>query len=258
LWGRAVTMEAASRITSSGDVTLAAAGDISVGRIEAAGRTVTVRAEGAGSTVESNAAGASNIVAGTVVLEGRGPVDGSGQALRVSSDRVDIHTPTGMAMRQTQTNGDVHFLVVVDGVHYLQLVNTQRGAVATGKTVLPSVQSTQGSVDAIVDTAGRNPVWAQGAGPGLKALAGVARSSEAPAPTGAWVLGAGQRPLAAISRLATADITWTSASSADDDIPGESLHTAFLLGQPGGQPSVAGLQAAGTLPFDYWVDNLTL
>lgn len=62
------------------------------------------------------------------------------------------------------------------------------------------------------------------------------------------------RPLAATSRLATADITWTWTDDSDD----ERLQHAFLLGQPGAQPGAAGLSTAGYAFFNYWVENLTL
>jgi hypothetical protein len=67
-----------------------------------------------------------------------------------------------------------------------------------------------------------------------------------------------QRPLAATARLATADVTWTADGWADEDLQGDSLCSAFLLGQPAWQPAAAGLLAAGSPSFEYWVENLTL
>jgi hypothetical protein len=64
------------------------------------------------------------------------------------------------------------------------------------------------------------------------------------------------RPLAATSRLVSADITWTAAEEEYGD--DESLQHAFLLGQPGAQPGAAGLLTSTHVPFDYWVENLTL
>jgi cytoskeletal protein CcmA (bactofilin family) len=260
LWGRAVTMAPGSSIVSSADVTIRAAGDVVVGSIQAAGQTVTVRAEGADSTVEARPVAGTgvNVVATNVVLEGRGPVDGTGRALRVASDRVDVHTPTGMVLRQTQTNGDVHFLVMVDGVNSLQLVNTQRGTVATGNTTLPSVQSTQGIVAPIVDAAGNNPVWALSTGRTQQAAFASLWDGEWSSAASVRALSVGQRPLAAAPRLATADVTWTAAGWTEDDLQGDGLRSAFLLGQPARQPAAAGLLAAGSPAFDYWVENLTL
>jgi hypothetical protein len=260
LWGRAVTMAPGSSIVSSADVTIRAAGDVVVGSIQAAGQTVRVRAEGAGSTVEAQPVQGTgvNVVAANVVLEGRGPVDGTGRALRVASDRVDVHTPTGMVLRQTQANGDVHFLVMVDGVNSLQLVNTQRRALATGMTALPSVQSTQGIVAPIVDAVGNNPVWALGTGTTRQAASASLWGGESSSAAGMRALSMDQRPLAATARLATADVTWTADGWADDDLPGDGLRSAFLLGQPAWQPAAAGLMAAGSSAFEYWVENLTL
>jgi len=163
-----------------------------------------------------------------------------------------------MVARQTQTNGDVHFLVMVDGVSYLQLVNTQRSVVATGNMVLAGVQSTQGSVAPIVDAAGGNPVWSLGAGAFRQAASTSAWGAEPASPAGAWALSSNQRPLDGTSRLAAADITWTSMGMSEDDSPGDGLRTASLLGQPGSQPAAAGLLSTGNPSFDYWVESLTL
>jgi len=254
LWGRTVTMEAGSVITSTGDVTLAAAGDLTVGRIEAAGQTVTVRAEGTGATVESGAGESMNIVAANVVLEGLGPVDGAGRALRVTSDRVDVYTPTGMVLRQTQTSGEVHFLVMVDGVSYLQVVNTQRNAVASGTSELGSVQSTQGTVPPLYHGGDRARAMVLGSATAWGAVSGQAAGSGSAASAG-WTAVAAQRVLASTARLATADVTWTAQ---DDDATAERLQRAFLLGQAGAQPAAAGLLVATQVPFDYWVESLTL
>jgi hypothetical protein len=239
---------------STGDVTLAAAGDLTVGRIEAAGQTVTVRAEGTGSTVESGVGESMNIVAGNVVFEGLGPLDGAGRALRVTSDQVDVFTPTGMVLRQTQTHGEVHFLVMVDGQSYLQVVNTQRDAVASGTSALPSVQSTQGTVAPLAQGDERMRALSVATGGWAGATASIASGTSA----GSLGLGSSttMRTLAAGSRLATADVIWTSTE--DDDGVDDQLQHAFLLGQPGAQPGAAGLLTATHVPFDYWVENLTL
>ena len=253
LWGRTVTMAEGSTITSSDDITVVAAGDVTLGSINAAGRTVTVRAEGAGATVASQAGTTGvNVVATSVVLEGFGPVDGAGSALRVTSDNVNVFTPTGMVLRQTQTNGEVHFLVMVDGKSYLQVVNTQRNAVAAGTSTLASVQSTQGTVAPLAQFGDRMRALSAGAG----GWAGTAQSASVGTSAGAQYQSSPGtlRALAATSRLATADITWTSTEDGDD----ERLRHAFLLGQPGAQPGAAGLSTATHASFDYWVENLTL
>jgi hypothetical protein len=230
-----------------------AAGDVTLGTINAAGRTVTVRAEGAGATVESEAGAGVNVVASNVVLEGFGPVDGAGRALRVTSDNVNVFTPTGMVLRQTQTNGEVHFLVMVDGVSYLQVVNTQRDAVAAGTSALASVQSTQGTVAPLAQAGDRARM--------LSAAGWAPAAANTPTPatvaSAGWASATTQRALAATARLATADITWTAADD-DDGSTGERLQHAFLLGQPGAQPGGAGLLAPAQVPFDYWVESLTL
>jgi len=252
LWGRTVTMAPGSTITSSDDITVLAAGDVTLGSINAAGQTVTVRAEGAGATVESQEGAGVNVVASNVVLEGFGTVDGAGRALRVTSDNVNVFTPTGMVLRQTQTKGEVHFLVMVDGKSYLQVVNTQRNAVAAGTSTLASVQSTQGTVAPLAQFGDRMRALSADAGgwAGAAQLASVGTSAGAQYQSSPGAL----RALAATSRLATADITWTSTEDGDD----ERLRHAFLLGQPGAQPGAAGLSTATHASFDYWVENLTL
>ena len=258
LWGRSLTMTAGSSLTSTGDVIVMAAGDVRLSQINAAGQTVTVRAEGTGSTVETLAGQPGvNIVAANVVVEGFGPVDGLGGALRVNSGQVNLLTPNGMVLRQTQTNGEVHFLVMVDGVSYLQVVNTQRDAVASGKSVLPAVQSSQGTVAPLVLSGGR--AWALGADttPSVHRAAAASGTAAAQSASG-WSLAQVQRFDAQVARLASADITWTSDSTAAGDQGDDSLRSAFLLGSPAAQPLSAGLSAGLDAPFDYWVETLTL
>jgi hypothetical protein len=258
LWGTDVTMAAGSKLTSSGDVTVMAAGDVRLAAVEAPGQTVTVRAEGPGATVESRAGQAGvNVRASNVVVEGFGPVDGQGKALRVESGQVNLLTPNGMVLRQTQTNGDVHFLVMVDGVSYLQVVNTQRDAVASGKSALPAVQSTQGTVAPLVLTGGR--AWAQGADTTSSMFRTAAASGSAVGQSASgWSLAQAQRFDAQVARLANADVTWLSDSTASSDQDDDSLRNAFLLGSPAAQPLSAGLSAGLDAPFDYWVETLTL
>jgi hypothetical protein len=258
LWGTDVTMATGSNLTSSGDVTVMAAGDVRLAAVEARGQTVTVRAEGPGATVESRAGQAGvNVIASNVVVEGFGPVDGQGKALRVESGQVNLLTPNGMVLRQTQTNGDVHFLVMVDGVSYLQVVNTQRDAVASGKSALPAVQSTQGTVAPLVLTGGR--AWAQGADTTSSMFRTAAASGSAVGQSASgWSLAQAQRFDAQVARLANADVTWLSDSTASSDQDDDSLRNAFLLGSPAAQPLSAGLSAGLDAPFDYWVETLTL
>ena len=258
LWGKSLSMAAGSSLTSTADVTVMAAGDVRLSQINAAGQTVTVRAEGTGSTVQTLAGQSGvNIVAANVVVEGFGPVDGQGGALRVNSGQVNLFTPNGMVLRQTQTNGEVHFLVMVDGVSYLQVVNTQRDAVASGKSVLPAVQSSQGTVAPLVLSGGR--AWALSADttPTLYRTAAASGTAVAQSASG-WSLAQAQRFDAQVARLASADITWTSDSTAASDQADDSLHSAFLLGSPAAQPLSAGLSAGLDAPFDYWVETLTL
>ncbi|MEI6026054.1 MAG: hypothetical protein WCT47_05100, partial [Betaproteobacteria bacterium] len=259
LWGSKVTMAAGSNLTSSGDVTVMAAGDVRLARVDAPGQTVTVRAEGAGASVKSIAGQAGvNVVAGKVVVEGFGPLDGQGGALRVNSGQVDLFTPSGLVLRQTQTNGEVHFLVMVDGVSYLQLVNTQRDAVASGKVGLPVVQSTQGPAAPLASTGG----WALALGAdtpsSLQRAASPGWSTITAQPEVGWSLSNARRVDAQVARLTTADVTWNAALAASADQQGDTLSRAFLLGVPAAQPLAAGSSAALAAPFDYWVENLTL
>ena len=64
------------------------------------------------------------------------------------------------------------------------------------------------------------------------------------------------RVLADTARLATADVTWTAVD--DEDGGDDRLRNAYLLGQPGAQPGAAGMLSATQVPFDYWVESLTL
>jgi hypothetical protein len=214
LWGGSVLMGAGSAISGSGDVMVLASGDVVLERIDAVGHAVTIRAEGYDARVTAGSSEPDvNVVASKVVLEGFGPVDGAAEALRVSSDRVDVFTPTGMVLRQTQTDGKVHFLVMVDGVSHLQLVNTQRDAVAAGRAEMAAVESTQGTIRSIAIERTTAPLRLSPSG-----LADLPQISVASKPLGSAPLGLLLAVPDALAATGMTAVTWRIQPSTDDGI----------------------------------------
>jgi len=248
LWGSALQMAASSHIAADGDLTLVVPGGAVVTTITAAGQ-VTLQAVGDGALVRSAlAADALNVRAARVVLEGLGPVAGSGTApLRVDAASVDVYSPSGMAMRQTLANGDVRLVAMVDGVLREQLTNVHGRFVADARPTVEPVTGVAGNGSTGgAGGWGTASAWAPATaalGYGLQPSAGGLALVDSLATT---------QPLARVARLATADVTWQEA----DD--GADLDRAFLLGAPASQPLAAGSLLSDAALFDYWVDNLTL
>ena len=252
VWGQSLQMADGSSLSATGDLTLVVPGGAVVTQITA-GDDVRLQAMGSGAVVRSGLpAGQTNITADSLVLEGMGPVAGAGTPLRVNVAVVDVLTPSGTVMRQTQANGDVRVVVMADGQVREQLVNVHRQFVTDGRDVatpVPSLQTPAGATPAGWGEAGFwSGGWNQGGSESVrKLLASLSVTSS---------LGEGG---ASVGRLATADVQW-QAGGDGSDVGSADLDRAFLLGAPASQPLGAGTMMVDTAlaDFDYWVETLTL
>ena len=252
VWGQSLQMAAGSTLSSSGDLALLVPGGAVVTRLGAGGE-LRLQATGSGAVLRSGlAVGQTNITAASLVLEGMGPVAGSGTPLRVDAARVDVLTPSGVVMRQTQANGDVRVVVMADGQLHEQLINVHRSFVTDGRdaaTPVPSLQTPAGAAPSGRGDAGYwGNAWGQGSSEAVRKLLSSLAVNSSPVD---GVRGVG--------RLATADVQWHNGG--DGGASGSvDLDRAFLLGAPASQPLWAGAVVADTslAEFDYWVETLTL
>jgi len=252
VWGQSLQMAAGSMLSATGDLALVVPGGAVVTQLSAGG-VLRLQAIGSGAVLRSGlAADQTNITASSLVLEGMGPVAGSGTPLRVNVALVDVLTPSGLVMRQTQANGDVRVVVMADGQLHEQLVNVHRQFVTDGRDVatpVPSLQTPAGAAPSGWGDAGLwSGTWGQGSSDAVRKLLSSLAVNSSLADGGAGV-----------GRLATADVQWQSGSDAGDN-PSADLDRAFLLGAPASQPLWAGTVMADTslAEFDYWVETLTL
>jgi hypothetical protein len=252
VWGQSLQMAAGSTLQAGGNLALVVPGGALVTQIGAAGE-VRLQAMGSDAVVRSGlAAGQTNITAASLVLEGMGPVAGTGTPLQVNAPLVDVLTPSGMVMRQTQANGNVRVVVMADGQLHEQLVNVNRQFVTDGRDVatpVPSLQSPAGPAAAAWGGAGDwGGGWAQGSSETVRKL--LASLS---------VRGNLADGAAGVGRLATADVQWQAGSDGDGSASAD-LDRAFLLGAPASQPLWGGAVMVDTslADFDYWVETLTL
>ncbi|MBP6900713.1 MAG: hypothetical protein KBC73_11520, partial [Burkholderiaceae bacterium] len=255
IWGASLQMAEGSSLTASGDLSLVVPGGAQVTQISAGGE-LRLQVLGSGALVQSAlAAGQTNISAATLVLEGLGPVAGSGTPLRVDAARVDVLTPSGLVMRQTQADGSVRVVVMVDGQLREQLVNVHGQFVTDGRDTATPVPSLQTPVDATSAGWAYGGGWGDGWGDrfGMGSAASVRGLMSALSVSGSLDSGLS----AGVGRLATADVVWRQNGSDDLSLV---LDQAFLLGSPASQPLGAGAVMMDTslAEFDYWVENLTL
>jgi hypothetical protein len=106
-------------------LTLSAAGDIAVSRIEA-GTARVVLDSAAGTIAESGSDAAVDVVAGWLTMRGHGPALDSGassapSALEIQTARVDIDARQGLVLRDSAPDGSVRYNLLADGVLYQQV-----------------------------------------------------------------------------------------------------------------------------------------
>ncbi|WP_169805933.1 hypothetical protein, partial [Azohydromonas lata] len=220
LQGRKVVMSATSVLTSTADVKLSSTDGVSVGRILAANHTVTVLADKSTARILSaTAANTVNVTAQTVVVSGFGPVQGeAGNPLRVNSSQVSVLAPSGVVLRQTQSDGTVQVVVLDDGTVHVQLINVNTSVIVSGQSAARAAPMAAKSAAVLAA-----PGW------------GIASRLSSPTST---------------------DVTWQAAPAGTAAL-GSELGQAFLLGGVATQPVSAGVLSTGAGRFDYWVEDIS-
>jgi hypothetical protein len=267
----AITMGQGARLDSKGgDVDIAAAGDLAIGLIDARSADLNVRgvvtiSAGAGGITDANKDNNPDIFAKAVDFSGYGPtVGGGGDVLEAVADVVHISVPQGVVVRDTGANGSTSFNVMSDGKLYQQIV--VQGSV-TRVTEDPTTLLQKSDSDLIA--AGLPPTSSLLRSPIESRLANAPIAPTMPLPVAMSGM-AVSRYLSAPSvnetlvhmvDLKSLDVRYTpNPDLLSDNSYGIAtrLQQSYILGTPGEQPFISGLDTFSQDTFEYWVDTLSL
>jgi hypothetical protein len=267
----AITMGQGTRLDSrGGDVEVNAANGLAVGLINARSSDLNVHgvvtiSAGAGVITDANKDNNPDIFAKAVDFRGYGPTVGSGgDVLEAVAEVVHISVPQGVVVRDSGADGSTSFNVMSGGKLYRQIV--VQGS-ATRVTEDPATLLQKADSDLIAA--------------GLPPTSSLLRSPIALRSAGAPLAPAMPTPVAmssmAVSRyLGATSVNETLAHTVDlkaldvkstqnpDLLSANSygianrLQQSYILGTPGEQPFISGLNTFSQDTFEYWVDTLTI
>ena len=265
--GGSITMAESTRLDSLGGNIKLAGNGLTLGYIDArsADRTVIgiVNIDAGSSTVtDANRNSAPDVYAKAINFTGYGPATGtSGDVIEVVADVVQISVSKGLVVRDTGADGRTYFNVMDGGKLYQQLVVEGTNVTRVTEDPAALLQKT----DAELIAAGlpssssllRSPVLTQ---------ATAVLFSPAPQFTSSMAVSRYLAP-ASTSAVLQGDIvlSGTTVNGYGDDLLSDSsyglanrLQQAYILGTPGEQPLVSGLDTFSQDTFEYWVDTLSL
>jgi hypothetical protein len=262
-----MTMAQGTRIDSrGGDIDLAGNG-LAVGTINARSDDLSVSGvvninAANGTVTDANRNSTADVFAKAINFSGYGPAASSaGDVLEVSAEVVQITPPQGQVIRHTGADGQTYFNVVNGAERYQQLIVV--GTNVTRVTEDPAALLKKTDAQKIAAGLPTNssllsaPVLTQSTAvffslaPQLTSSTAVSRYL-APASTSAVLQG-------------DIVLSGSTANGLDDDLLSDSsyglasrLQQAYILGTPGEQPLVSGLDTFSQDTFEYWVDTLSL
>jgi hypothetical protein len=258
----AILMQPDARMESvGGNVSLRADRGVELGVIDAsiagqpsnAGGTVSLRSDGGGSRIVSaQAATGINVRAAALKMQGYGLKLGeTGRALRTDAPVLDLSAPGGVLARQTQADGEIHHVAMVNDALYLQ-------AASVGAHVTAKPRASQGWLPQAELALKQLPVsLAALSSGGLDTAAQVSPLPGALSATGRADTAASSG-LARVVGLGSASVSWSQAEDQTGTAAADVLSRAFILGSPFSQPVQAGLSWTDSSLADYWLDNLSL
>jgi hypothetical protein len=265
-------MASGTRLASQGgNVTVSAvnASTLRIAGIDARAAGTTrggvVDIQAGGATVEAANAGAgTDIFATAVNFAGYGPsADSIKDALRVQAEVVQLSAPQGLVVRDTGADGRTTFNLMKDGQLFKQMVVTGE---VTRVTENPNALLDKGD-DALI-SAGL-PVTSKLLAAPLLPVAHLnwAYDRRDPATASNMMVSSYLRSVSASEALASStmglELDLLSGNASDllsEQSYGlaERLERAYVLGTPGAQPLISGLDSFSEDTFDYWVDTLTV
>ena len=267
----AITMGEGARLDSKGgDVDIAAASGLAIGLIDARSVDPTVRgvvtiSAGAGVITAANKDNNPDIFAKAIDFSGYGPTVGSGgDVLEAVAEVVHITVPQGVVVRDSGADGSTSFNVMSDGKLYRQIV--VQGSV-TRVTEDPATLLQKSDTDLVA--AGLPPTSSMMRSPIGLPFASAPLTPTMPTPVAmssmavSRYLGAPSvnETLAHTVDLKSLDEGSTQNSdllSANSYGIANRLQKSYILGTPGEQPFISGLNTFSQDTFEYWVDTLTL
>jgi hypothetical protein len=201
-------------------------------------------------------------------MSGYGPsTTGNGNVLEAVADLVRIDVPSGSVVRHSGIDGRTYYDVVRAGQLYQQIVligNTTR------VTEAPSTLLQKG--DAALVAAGVPATSSLLTAPiSVQSTASLASNSTTLSPDSQFTFStAARRYLASMSASSTlqGDVLLEGidlGGAPDDDLLSDSsfglasrLQQSYVVGTPGAQPLISGLDTFSQDNFEYWVDTLAL
>jgi hypothetical protein len=267
----AITMDQGTRLDSrGGDVDINAGTGLAIGLINArstdliASGVVTISA-GAGVITDANRDNNPDIFAKAVNFSGYGPTAGSGgDVLEAVAELVHITVPQGVVVRDSGADGSQSFNVMSDGKLYRQIV--VQGSVTR---VTEDLATLLQKADSDLIAAGLPPTSSLLRSPIGLSPSGVPLASTLPRPVAmssmavSRYLGApsvNETLVQTIDLKALDDRNNLSSDLLSDNSYGiaNRLQRSYILGTPGEQPFISGLDTFSQDTFEYWVDTLTL
>ena len=268
--GGNIAMASGTRLESrGGDVQISAvnAAAVSIATINARSGdlsqqgVVDIRTGGAVIT-DANMDAAADIFAKAINLSGYGPVSGSnGDVLEAVAEVVRIDVPGGSVLRHSDVDGRTYFDVVRSGQLYQQIVVVGN---VTRVTEDPATLLPQG--DAALIAAGL-PLNSSLLAAPVPVQSTAALFAPAPQFTSSTAVSRYLAPAAA-SAVLQGDVVLNDIGInglIGDNLLSDSsyglasrLQQSYILGTPGEQPLISGLDTFSQDNFEYWVDTLSL
>jgi hypothetical protein len=264
--GGNVTMAGSTRIDSrGGDVSVRAANSLALAEIYARSSdhphsgVVEIHA-GTGTVTDANNDSAANIFAKAINFSGYGPVTSSGgNVLEAVAEVVHIDVPSGSVVRHSDADGRTYFDVVRAGHLYEQIVVVGNVTRVTEdlKTLLQNDADWIAAGIPVNSSLWASPVAIQSVTPLLTTSQNFAFNT---------AVGRYLAPMATSTALQGdvvlegIDLGLNSNDLLSDSSYGlaSRLEQSYVLGTPGAQPLISGLDNFSQDNFEYWVDSLSL
>jgi hypothetical protein len=279
-----ITMAQGTRLDSrGGDVSLVGA-NVDVGTINAWSPDLTVGGvvkidAGQGTVTDANKDNAADIFAKAISFNGYGPATTSpGNVLEVVTELVQVTVPQGLVVRETGANGRTAFNAMNAGTLHRQMVvegtNVSRVTQDPAALLDPKVLDAQRISAGIpsYSTLLKNPGPAPVAYTPLVPAATVSTLAAQPTLAAQFFIdSAVSRYLAPVSAAVAlrGDMLLMginlSVNEGTDDLLSDTsyglssqMEQSFILGTPGEQPLISGLNSFSQDDFEFWVDPLSV
>jgi hypothetical protein len=219
---------------------------------------------GGGTITDANHSSAPDIFAKAVSFTGYGPATGSGAAvLGVVAEVVQVNAPQGLVVRDTGADGRTYFNVMSGGHLYQQLV--VEGAV-TRVTEDPATLLQKD--DAALIAAGlplnssllQSPVAVQSLASSISPFQTAPAFATSMAVSRYLATPSVNDALISMIDLGAMNAVGSTTDLLSDNSYGiaSRLQQSYILGTPGEQPFISGLDTFSQDTFEYWIDNLSL